>query len=103
MSDSLGPETAEDTGFEPPHLRQFTVFMDNRVGRLQSLMRHLEAAAGPVVALAIEESADNSLVRLICFDPDVGREVLTNEGYAFSESDVLAVEMPGTTKQPLSA
>jgi hypothetical protein len=103
MSEILGPNTAEGIGFEPPHLRQFTVFLDNRVGRLQTLVRHLEEAEDALVALSIEESADSALVRLICSNPDMGQGILHQHGFAFSQSEVLAVELPRQTKHPLSA
>ncbi len=102
-SDVLGPSTADGIGFEPPHLRQFTVFLDNRVGRLHMLVRHLEEAANSLAAISIEESADSALVRLICTKPDLGMDILQKHGFPFSESDVLAVELPRTTKQPLIA
>ncbi len=101
--DILGSNTANDTGFEPPRLRQFTVFLDNRVGRLRALVQHLEEASGPVVAISIEESADSALVRLICTNPDWGKDILEKYGFPFAESDVLAVELPRKTKQPLIA
>jgi hypothetical protein len=101
MEEVLGPETAEGAGFEPPHVRQFTVFLENRVGRLQMLVRALEEASGRIIALAIEESADTALVRLICSDPDQGRETLRQAEFSFSESEVLAVELPRRSRQPL--
>jgi hypothetical protein len=102
-SDALGPDTAEGIGFEPPNLRQFTVFLDNRVGRLHALVRHLEEASSPIAAISVEESADSALIRLICTNPDLGMNILQKHGFPFSESDVLAVELPRRTKQPLIA
>lgn len=85
-------------------VRQFTVFLENRVGRLQMLMRTIEDG-DLVVALSIEESADAALVRVICGDPELGRDVLRQAGFSFSESEVLAVELPPVlrAKQPLIA
>jgi hypothetical protein len=90
-------------GFEPTRVRQYTVFLENRVGRLTSLVRTLEERVGEIVAIAIEESADSALVRLICADPDAGRDVLRSEGFSFSEVDVLAVALPKRNSQPLNA
>jgi hypothetical protein len=94
MSEVLPPQTHAGAGFEPTRVRQYTVFLENRVGRLMLLVRALEEHVGTIVALSIEESADSALVRLICADPDAGRETLRREGFSFSESDVLAVELP---------
>ena len=51
----------------------------------------------------MEESADATLVRLICSEPDASRAVLGEAGFPFGESDLLAVELPKRTKQPLIA
>ena len=45
MEEVLPPQTQEGAGFEPTRVRQFTVFMENRVGRLQQLVRSYEEAA----------------------------------------------------------
>jgi hypothetical protein len=105
MEEVLPPETQRGAGFEPTRVRQFTIFLENRVGRLTLLVRALESQVGRVVAMAIEESADTALVRLICADPDAGREILKSEGFSFSEVDVLAVELPppARTRLPLEA
>lgn len=103
MEEILPPQTQQGAGFELTRLRQFTIFLDNRVGRLQMLMRTLEESEIGIAAIAIEESADSALVRLICIQPDQGREVLRAENFSFGESELLAVELPSRSKQPLTA
>ena len=103
MEEILPPLTQEGAGFERTRVRQFTIFLDNRVGRLGTLVRALEEAESKIVALSIEESADSALVRLICSAPDHSRDLLVQAGFAFGESDLLAVELPRRTKQPLLA
>ena len=103
MEQTLDPETAVGGGFESPRVRQFTVFLENKVGRLQMLVRSLEQGVGRIVALSIEESGDSALIRLICAQPEFGRELLETAGFAFSESELLAVELPKRTRQPLLA
>lgn len=103
MEEVLPPQTESGAGFERTRIRQFTIFLENRVGRLQSLVRAFEEGAGRVVALSIEESADSALVRIICSHPDLGREALQQAHFSFSESELLAVELPRRTKQPLIA
>jgi len=94
MEEVLPPQTRDGAGFEPPTVRQFTVFLENRVGRLLLLVRQLEADAGSVAALSIEESADSALVRLIPVFPDRAREALHEAGFSFSESEVIVVAFP---------
>src|ERR1051326_2012292 len=101
MEEVLPPQTLDGAGFESTRVRQFTVFLDNRVGRLQTLVRTLETGAGRIVALSIEESADSALVRLICSNPDEARDTLKAAGFSFGESDLLVVELPKRPRQPL--
>ncbi len=103
MEEVLPPQTQRGGGFELTRVRQFTVFLDNRVGRLGMLIRALEESVSRIVALSIEESADSALVRLICSEPDRGREALEDGRFAFGVSELLAVELPRRTKQPLLA
>jgi hypothetical protein len=101
MEEVLPPETMSGAGFEPTRVRQFTIFLENRVGRLGMLIRTLEEAESRVVAISIEESADSALVRMICSEPDLSREILHQAGFSFSESEILAVELPTGNRQPL--
>jgi hypothetical protein len=101
MEEVLPPQTQEGAGFEPTRVRQYTVFLENKVGRLQSLVRALEQGSGKIVAMSIHESADSALIRLICSDPEESREILKYADFAFSESELLVVELPKKSKQPL--
>ena len=103
MEEVLPPQTASGAGFELTRIRQFTVFLENRVGRLQNLLRSFEEHAGKICGLSIEESADSALIRVICSEPDLGRDALRAGGFSFSESDLLAVELPRKTRHPLIA
>src|SRR5579872_5277801 len=94
MEQILPPQTERGAGFEPPRVRQFTVFLENRVGRLQNLLSALEADEHPVRALFLEESGESTLVRLICADPDNARKTLQDKGFPFGELDLIAVQMP---------
>jgi hypothetical protein len=98
----LPPETATGGGFESPRVRQFTVFLENKVGRLQMLIRSIEQGVGRIVGMAIEESGDAALIRLMFAQPDFGRELLQTANFPFCESEMLAVELP-RNKQPILA
>ncbi|MGE5609719.1 MAG: acetolactate synthase [Bacillota bacterium] len=102
MEEILPPETESGAGFEPVRVRQFTVFLENRVGRLQSLVRTYEQKSGRIVSLSIQNQADTALVRIICSDPDLARQVLQDEAFAFAEQELLVVELPKGA-QPLSS
>ena len=51
-----------------PTLRQFAVFLENRVGRLHDLLRRFESHDIRVVALSIANSVDCAFVRIMVND-----------------------------------
>ncbi|MFO1019950.1 MAG: acetolactate synthase [Planctomycetales bacterium] len=77
-----------------PCLRQFCVFMENRVGRLLELIRKLEQSELRVIALSIANSVDCAIVRVMVNDADRCREIFQLNNFAFAESDLVGVEMP---------
>ena len=101
MQDVVEPPVASGGGFEKVSVRQFTVFLPNRVGKLAWLLGCLGDSGLRLSALAVEESADAALVRLIACDTEACRACLNMERAAYSETDVLAVEVPRTERQPL--
>jgi len=99
MEETVLPGTESGSGFEPVTVRQFTVFLENRVGRLTLLVSALEESTA-IVGIAIEESADSALARVICANTDAAREALRSNGFSFGEVHVLIVSVP-RRKQPL--
>ena len=89
-----------DRGRDWPSIRQFSVFLENRVGQLLDVVRRFENTKVRIVALSIIDSADCAIVRLVLSHPEQGREILEHAGLAISESDLVVVELPGTP-QPL--
>lgn len=83
-----------------PSIRQFTVFLENRVGQLLEVVRRFEGSHVRVVALTISDSTECALVRFLLSDPEQGREVLERAGLAIVESDLIGVELP-STPQPM--
>lgn len=77
-----------------PCLRQFGVFLENRVGRLHDLLRHLEGHQLRVIALSVSESTDCAVARLMLSNYERGREVLDLSQFAVFECDVIGVELP---------
>lgn len=87
-------------GHDYPAIRQFTVFLENRVGQLMSVVRRFEGSNVRIVALTISDSTECALVRFLLSDPEAGREILERAGLAIVESDLIGVELP-TTNQPM--
>ena len=95
---SIGEGTG--TGFatmrarDYPSIRQFTVFLENRVGRLLEVIRRFEGSKVRIVALSITDSAECAFVRFLLSHPEQGREILERAGLALIESDLIGVELP---------
>ena len=87
-------------GRDYPTIRQFTVFLENRVGELMGVVRRFEGSRVRIVALTTSDSTDCSLVRFLLSDPEAGREILERAGLAIVESDLIGVELPATS-QPM--
>src|SRR6187455_952053 len=95
-----GTEFATMRGCDYPSIRQFTVFLENRVGQLLEVVRRFEGSNVRIVALTISDSTECAVVRFLLSDPEAGREVLERAGLAIVESDLIGVELPDTP-QPL--
>jgi len=87
-------------GRDYPSIRQFTVFLENRVGQLLEVVRRFEGSNVRIVALTISDSTECAVVRFLLNDPEAGREVLERAGLAIVESDLIGVELPDSP-QPL--
>ena len=87
-------------GRDYPTIRQFTVFLENRVGQLLDVVRRFEGTGIRIVALSINDSAECAFVRFLVSHPERGREILERAGLALIESDLLGVELPNGN-QPL--
>lgn len=93
------PQTAR--GRDWAALRQFSVFLENRVGNLADLSRAVEAADLRIVGLSIQDNADSAVVRLIVDDYERAHEWFDLSDYHVFETDVVAVELPDV-KHPVS-
>ena len=77
-----------------PTLRQFTVFLENRVGQLLEVVRRFDGSKVRFVALSISDAGECAFVRFLVSHPEQGREILERAGLAIIESDLIGVELP---------
>jgi hypothetical protein len=102
MSTGEGSGVGYDTmrGRNFPTIRQFSVFLENKVGQLLEVVRRFDGSRVRICALSITDSADCAIVRFVLSHPEQGREILERAGLALVESDLLGVELP-EGRQPL--
>ncbi|MBE6620640.1 MAG: hypothetical protein E7625_04680 [Ruminococcaceae bacterium] len=74
-------------------VRQLSVFLENKPGRLCSATDILAREGINLNALTVADTAEFGILRLIVDQPDRAREVLMNEGIVVRISEVLAIAM----------
>lgn len=74
-------------------VKQFSVFAENRVGRLHDLTALLKGNNVHVMGITVLDTTDSAIVRFIVDDPDKARELMVNNDYPYNECPVLAVEI----------
>lgn len=86
MSDTAVPLAADP-------VKQFSVFIPNRVGQLLDLAALLAKHNVHVMAMTTLDTTDCAIDRLIVDDPDRARELMAATNFSFTECDVIAVEI----------
>ncbi len=74
-------------------VKQFSVFTENRVGRLSDLTSLFKANDVHIVALTVLDFTDTTVLRLVVDDNDRARELMVNNDFPYTECEVLAVEI----------
>ena len=96
----MGSGEGSGTGFATmrgrnyPAIRQFTVFLENRVGQLLEVIRRFEGTKVRIVALSISDAGECAFVRFLLSHPEEGREILERAGLAIIESDLIGIDLP---------
>ncbi len=75
-------------------VKQISIFLENKPGRLADFTDILSRRGIDMRALSLAEAEDFGIVRMIVDDVYNASTVLKDEGYVFSITEVLAVEMP---------
>ena len=65
VGEGAGTGYATMRGRNYPTIRQFTVFLENRVGQLLEVVRRFEGSKVRIVALSINEATECAFVRFV--------------------------------------
>ncbi len=84
---------------EGPWVKQFSVFLPNKVGALLDVVKLLNDNHVEVLAVSVQDSADAAIVRLVVSDPESVQELFTAGDVAFSTCDLVVVELKGGAAQ----
>ena len=86
-------------------VKQISVFLENRSGRLAQVSQILADNCVNIRALSLADTADFGILRVIVDDAKKASDVLKAAGYTLNETDVVAVEVsdqPGGLAKVLS-
>lgn len=75
-------------------IKQLSVFMENRPGRLTEICRVLGGAGINIRGFSVADMAEYGIFRLIVPDPEKAEKVLTAGGFTVNQSDVLCLDVP---------
>jgi hypothetical protein len=89
-----GIDYATARGRDWPSVRQFNVFLENRVGALLQVVRRFEATDVRIISLTVNDLADCAIIRLVLSDPERALEILRQANLPVTESDLLVVQLP---------
>ena len=78
-------------------VRQFSVFAENRVGRLHELTALFKENNVHIMAITVLDTTDSAIMRLIVDDREKARALMVNNDFPYTECDVLAVEINDET------
>jgi hypothetical protein len=98
-----GDDSGSEVGFSTargrdwPSVRQFNVFIANRLGGLMDVVRRFETTDVRIVSLTVVDSADCAIIRMVLSDPERALEIFHQAKLPVTESDLLVVQLPEDT------
>ncbi len=84
-------------GRDWPSIRQFNVFLENRLGKLLEVVSRFERTDIRIVSIDIVDTADCAILRLVLSDPERALEIFRLANLPITESDLLVVQLPDGT------
>ena len=72
-------------------VRQISVFLENRQGRLALLSETLASRGIDMLAISVADTTDYGILRIIVSDCELAEQVLREAGYSVNITDVIAV------------
>jgi hypothetical protein len=75
-------------------IKQLSVFLENRSGRLTEVTAALAAKNINISAQCVAETSDFGVLRMVVSDPELACQVLRERGLSVSLTDVLCLTVP---------
>lgn len=78
-------------------IKQLSVFLENKEGRLDEVLKTLAAGGVNIVALSLADSTEYGMLRMIVSDPEKGKAVLKEVNITSMLTDVVALRVSHAT------
>jgi len=78
----------------PQLVRQFSLYLENKVGRLSDVIRDLRVNNINVMALSVLDTAEAAVIRLVVDDPDKAQTVFKTQDVKVVVANLVAVQIP---------
>jgi hypothetical protein len=75
-------------------LKQLSVFIENREGRLEEVAETLAKNDINILTFSLADTSEYGLLRMIVDEPDKGKMVLNESDFTAMLTDVIAVKVP---------
>src|SRR5438445_11183700 len=76
-----------------PLVKQFSVFLPNKVGAMLDIVKLLNSHSCHVVAMSVSESTDSAIARVVVSDPGDVEKLFRQNNIAFGCCEVVVVEI----------
>ncbi|MCD7778996.1 MAG: ACT domain-containing protein [Clostridiales bacterium] len=75
-------------------IKQLSVFIENRTGRLNEITRVLAESDINIVCVSLADTSEYGVFRLIVSNPKKAQEILNEKGFSSTLTDVIGVNLP---------
>lgn len=75
------------------YIKQLSVFIENREGRLEEVLDVLKKSGVNIVSLSLADTSEYGLLRLLVNNPEAGKKALRENGFSAMLTDVLGVKL----------
>lgn len=75
-------------------IKQLSVFIENRTGRLENVTETLKDNDINITSLSLADTSEFGMLRMIVSNPSEGKRVLKEAGFSAMLTDVIAVKLP---------
>src|SRR5437868_12534495 len=82
-----------------PLVKQFSIFVPNKVGAMMEVVKLLHTHDTHVVAMSISESTDSAIARIMVSDPELVEQLFREHNVAYGVCSMVVVELREVTTQ----